>query len=62
MLDGQVGHRVQRVGDRVQVPLRQMQVDHGVFEFDVTEEQLDRAQVRTGLQEVGRVRMPQEVR
>jgi predicted metalloprotease len=32
-----------------------------VFELDVTEQQLDRAQVRPGLQEVGRERMPQEV-
>ena len=27
-----------------------MQIDHGVFEFDVAEQQLDRAQVRTRLQ------------
>ena len=43
-------HGVQRVGDGLQVPPRQMQIDHGVFEFDVPEQQLDRCAGRPRLQ------------
>ena len=41
------------------MPLRQVQIERRVFELDVAEQELNRAQVGTGLQEVGGVRMPQ---
>ena len=43
---------VQRVGHGLEVPLRQVQVDHGVFEFDVPEQELHGAQVGPGFDEV----------
>jgi hypothetical protein len=46
------GHRVKRVGDRLEVPLRQVQIDNRVFEFDVPEQELDCPQVGTRLDEV----------
>ena len=55
-------HRVQRIGDGVQMPPRQMQIDHGVFELDVAEQQLNRAQVGAGFQQMRRVRVAQQVR
>lgn len=40
----------------------QMQVDGGVFEFGVSQQDLDRPQVRSGLEHVRRVGMPQNMR
>ena len=37
---------------KLEVPLRQVQVDHRVFQFDVPEQELDRPQVSTRLDEV----------
>ena len=42
-----------RVGDGVQMPLREMQVDGGVAEVGVTEQDLNGTQVRAGLQQMG---------
>jgi hypothetical protein len=52
------GHRVERIGDRVQMTTRQMQIDYGVFEFDVTEQQLDGPEVRAGFEQVCGIGMP----
>ena len=42
--------------------LGEMEVEHGVPDLDVTEEQLDGPQVRATLEQVRGIRMPQEVR
>ena len=55
-------HRIERIGDRLQMPLREVQVDHRVFQLDVAEEQLNRAQVGARFQEMRRVRMAQQMR
>ena len=55
-------HRVQRVGHGVQVPTREMQIDDGVFELHVAEQQLDGAQVGAGFKQMRRVRVAQYVR
>jgi hypothetical protein len=46
------GHRIKRIGDGLQMALRQVQVDDRVLEFDVTEQELHGAQVRTRFDEV----------
>ena len=46
----------------MKVPLRQMQIDHGVFEFHVAEQQLDGAQVGAGFKKMRGVRMAQQMR
>ena len=38
-------HGVQRIGHGLQVPPREVQINDGVLELDVTEQQLNRAQV-----------------
>jgi hypothetical protein len=38
-------HGVQRIGGGLQVPAREVQIDDGVPELDVTEQQLNGAQV-----------------
>ena len=38
-------HSVQRIGHGLQVSPREVQIDDGVLELDVTEQQLNRAQV-----------------
>jgi hypothetical protein len=40
---------------------REMQIDNGVFEFHVAEQQLDGAQVGAGLKEMRRVRVAQRI-
>jgi hypothetical protein len=42
-------HHVQGIGHGLQVPPRKVQVNDGVLELDVTEQQLNRAQVGTCL-------------
>jgi hypothetical protein len=41
-------HPIQRIGDRLEMPLREVQVDHGVLEFDVPEQELYGPQVGSG--------------
>ena len=48
-------HRFQRIGHRLQMPTREVQVKGGVPKFDMTEQQLNAAQVGTCLQEVSRI-------
>ena len=55
-------HRIQRIRDRLQVPTREVQIDHRVFEFHVAEQQLDGAQVGARFEQMCGVRMPQHVR
>ena len=45
-------HRIKRVGDGLQMTLRQVQVDDRVLEFDVTEQELHGPQVGTRFDEV----------
>jgi len=54
-------HRVQRVGDGVQVPPGQMQIDERVFQLAVTEEQLAGAQIRARFEQMGRETMAQRI-
>ena len=53
---------IQRIGDRLQVPLRQMQILGGGFQIAVPEQNLDGAQVGARLQQVGRPTVAQRVR
>jgi len=43
---------IQRIGHGLQVPSREVQIDHRVPEFDVPEQQLNGAQVGSRLQQV----------
>jgi hypothetical protein len=52
---------VQRGGDAVEVPLRQVQVDDGVVQIHVAEKELNRSQVRPGFKEMGGVRMTHQM-
>jgi hypothetical protein len=52
------GHGVQGIGNRLQVPARKVQVDHRVFEFDVTQQELNGAQVGSRFQQMSGVGMP----
>ena len=45
-------HRIHRIGHRLQMPTREVQVKGGVPKFDMTEQQLNAAQVGTCLQEM----------
>ena len=53
---------IQRIGHRLQVPLRQMQVLGGGFQIAVPEQNLDGAQVGARFQQVGRPTVAQRVR
>jgi hypothetical protein len=46
----------------VEMPTRQVQIEDGVLQLHVTEQQLDRAQVGARFQEMGCLRMAQQVR
>ena len=49
--------RVQRVGDRLEMTRGQVQVDDGVPDLGMAEQQLDRSDVSPGLQQVRRIRV-----
>ena len=51
-------HRVQRVGNSLQVPARKVQVDDRVFELDMAEQELNGAQIGACFQEMSCVGMP----
>ena len=51
-------HGIQRIRDRLQMPLRQMQIDDRVLEFDVPEQQLHGPQVGARCHQVRGVRVP----
>jgi len=51
------GKRVERIGYCMKVPLGKMQVDCGVFDIGVSQQQLNRAQVGAGFQQMGCVGM-----
>ena len=53
---------VQRIGDRLQMPLRQMQVLRGGLQISVPEQNLDRAQVGARFQQVGGPTVAQRMR
>ena len=42
--------RIQRIGDGLQMPLREVEIEHRVLEFHVPEQQLNRAQVGAGFE------------
>ena len=54
-------HGVQRIRDCLQMPLRQMQIDDRVLEFDVPEQQLHGPQVGPRFHQVRGVRVPQRI-
>ena len=54
--------RIQRIGDGLQMPLRQVEVEDRVLELHVAQQQLNRAQVGAGFQEMCGVRMAQQMR
>ncbi len=48
-----MGERVQRIGDHLQMPLRQVQVLSSGLQISVSKQDLDRAQVGARFQQVG---------
>ena len=54
--------RLERVGNRLQMPSRQMQVDGRVIELSMAEQHLNGPQVGAGFQQVGGEAVPQRVR
>ena len=55
-------HRIERIDDGLQVPLREVEIQDRVFELHVAEQQLNGAQVGAGFQQMRRVRMAQQMR
>jgi hypothetical protein len=53
--------RIERIGNRLQMLVDKMQVDQSVFEAGVSEQDLNGAQVGSGVQQVGGARVPQTV-
>jgi len=51
-------HRIQRIGYRLQMPTREVQVKGGVPKFDMTEQQLNAAQVSAFLLQVSCIAVP----
>ena len=49
---------IQRIGGSAEMPARQMQINRGVLQMPVSQEQLDGAQICSGLQHVGREAVP----
>ena len=53
---------LERVGRRMEVPSREMEIHRRVRQIGVTQQELNRAQVSAGFQEMRRVGVPQRVR
>ena len=49
---------LQRIGDGLQMLLRQVQIDQGVFQFGVAQQELNRSEVRSVFQQVGGATVP----
>ena len=62
VLDAGQSEPSKRIGDRLQMPLRQMQVLGGGFQITVAQQNLDGAQVGARFQQVGGPTVPQRVR
>jgi len=52
------GQGVQRIGKRLQVPARKVQIDCGGFESDMAQQELNGAQVSSLFQQMRGIRMP----
>ncbi len=50
--------RIQRIRDGLQVPLREMEVQHGVPHVCMPQQQLNRPQIRATLKQVRGIGMP----
>ena len=53
---------LERIRRRLEVPAREMQIDGRVRQFGVTQQELNRAQIRAGFQQMCRLRVAQRVR
>ena len=54
--------RIQRTGGRVQMPLRKMEVDGGLFQIAMAQQDLNGAQIRAGFQQMRGETVAQRVR
>jgi hypothetical protein len=52
---------IERIGNRLQVFVGQMQVDQSVFQAGVSEHDLDGTQIGSGVQQMGGATVPQTV-
>jgi len=62
LVEGRNRQLLQRTGGRMQVAMREMQIDGGVFQVRMAEKQLNGSQIGPGFQVVGSKTVTQRVR